>query len=67
MASHRGHVAACRARGRRTLPSAGLFGKPTNINNVETYANVPWIINNGADGFRRHRHRELARAPRSSR
>jgi NADH-quinone oxidoreductase subunit F len=26
----------------------GLWGKPTNINNVETYANVPWIINNGA-------------------
>ena len=29
----------------------GLFGKPTNINNVETYANVPWIINNGAAAF----------------
>ena len=26
----------------------GLWGKPTNINNVETYANVPWIINHGA-------------------
>ena len=25
----------------------GLWGKPTNINNVETYANVPWIILNG--------------------
>lgn len=25
----------------------GLWGKPTNINNVETFANVPWIINNG--------------------
>jgi NADH-quinone oxidoreductase subunit F len=25
----------------------GYWGKPTNINNVETYANVAWIINNG--------------------
>jgi NADH:ubiquinone oxidoreductase subunit F (NADH-binding)/(2Fe-2S) ferredoxin/Pyruvate/2-oxoacid:ferredoxin oxidoreductase delta subunit len=30
---------------------SGLFGKPTNINNVETYATVPWIINNGAEAF----------------
>ncbi|HDP95219.1 MAG TPA: NADH-quinone oxidoreductase subunit NuoF [Candidatus Aminicenantes bacterium] len=29
----------------------GLWGKPTNINNVETYANVPWIVRNGADAF----------------
>ncbi len=29
----------------------GLFGKPTNINNVETWANVPWILRNGADKF----------------
>lgn len=27
----------------------GLWGKPTNINNVETWANVPLIINKGAD------------------
>jgi NADH:ubiquinone oxidoreductase subunit F (NADH-binding)/(2Fe-2S) ferredoxin/Pyruvate/2-oxoacid:ferredoxin oxidoreductase delta subunit len=27
----------------------GLFEKPTNINNVETWANIPLIINNGAD------------------
>ncbi len=32
----------------------GLWGKPTNINNVETYANVPWIILNGADQFARY-------------
>jgi len=25
--------------------------EPTNINNVETYANVPWIISQGADAF----------------
>ena len=27
----------------------GLHGKPTNINNVETWANIPLIINNGAE------------------
>ena len=30
---------------------SGLWGKPTNINNVETYANVPWILTHGADEF----------------
>jgi len=30
---------------------SGLWGKPTNINNVETYANVPWIILNGAAAY----------------
>jgi len=30
----------------------GLWGKPTVLNNVETYANVPQIILNGADWFR---------------
>jgi len=30
---------------------SGLWGKPTNINNVETWANIPLIINNGADWF----------------
>lgn len=29
----------------------GLWGKPTTINNVETLANVPWIIVNGAEAF----------------
>ncbi len=29
----------------------GLFGKPTILNNVETYANVPRIIMNGAEWF----------------
>jgi NADH-quinone oxidoreductase subunit F len=32
----------------------GLWGKPTNNNNVETYANVPWIIVNGADAYAAH-------------
>lgn len=30
---------------------SGLWKKPTNINNVETYANVPWIILNGAESY----------------
>ena len=31
--------------------SFGLYGKPTTINNTETFAAVPWIINNGGDAF----------------
>ncbi len=31
---------------------SGLWGKPTNINNVKTYACVPLIINNGFEWFR---------------
>ncbi|MEN6446038.1 MAG: NADH-quinone oxidoreductase subunit NuoF [Candidatus Cloacimonas sp.] len=43
-------------RGMPTLrppyPAAkGLWGKPTNNNNVETWANIPWIIINGAEEF----------------
>lgn len=30
----------------------GLFNLPTNINNVETYANIPQILIHGADWFR---------------
>ena len=30
----------------------GLFGKPTVINNVETFCNIPYIIRNGAAVFR---------------
>ncbi|HAQ60886.1 TPA: NADH-quinone oxidoreductase subunit NuoF [Candidatus Delongbacteria bacterium] len=45
--------------GKRGMPNkrppfpaeSGLWGKPTNINNVETWANIPWIILNGADRF----------------
>ena len=32
----------------------GLFGKPTIINNVETLANLPWIINNGGKAYASH-------------
>lgn len=30
---------------------SGYWYKPSNINNVETYANVPWIINHGGSEF----------------
>jgi NADH-quinone oxidoreductase subunit F len=29
----------------------GLWGKPTIINNVETIANIPWIVENGGEAF----------------
>ena len=39
-------------RTRPPFPAAsGLWGKPTNINNVETWANVPWIVANGAAAY----------------
>ncbi|MGD2139108.1 MAG: NADH-quinone oxidoreductase subunit NuoF [Burkholderiales bacterium] len=31
--------------------SFGLYGRPTTINNTETFAAVPWLIRNGADAF----------------
>jgi len=31
--------------------SYGLYGKPTTINNTETFAAVPFIINHGGDAF----------------
>jgi NADH:ubiquinone oxidoreductase subunit F (NADH-binding)/Pyruvate/2-oxoacid:ferredoxin oxidoreductase delta subunit len=45
--------------GRRGMPrlrppypaESGLWGKPSLINNVETYAAVPWIIRNGSEAF----------------
>ena len=45
--------------GRRGMPRlrppfpahSGLWGRPTLINNVETYACVPWILRNGAEAF----------------
>ena len=45
--------------GRRGMPRlrppyparSGLWGRPTLINNVETYAAVPWIIRNGPEAF----------------
>ena len=45
--------------GRRGIPrlkppypaEQGYHGKPTLINNVETYANVPWILRHGGEAF----------------
>jgi NADH-quinone oxidoreductase subunit F len=47
--------------GRRGMPTLrppfpaqqGLWGRPTLINNVETYACVPWILRHGAEAFAR--------------
>src|SRR5512134_1522663 len=33
--------------------SYGVYGKPTTINNTETFAAVPWIILNGGDAYLR--------------
>jgi len=45
--------------GRRGMPrlrppypaEQGLYGKPTLVNNVETYALIPWIFRNGPEAF----------------
>jgi NADH-quinone oxidoreductase subunit F len=45
--------------GRRGMPrlrppypaESGLWGKPTSVNNVETYALIPWIFRHGAAAF----------------
>jgi len=31
--------------------SFGLYGKPTTINNTETFASVPWVMRNGGEWF----------------
>jgi len=42
-------------RKRPPFPAAsGLWKKPTNINNVETYANIPWIIQHGAAEYAKY-------------
>jgi NADH-quinone oxidoreductase subunit F len=33
---------------------SGLWKKPTNINNVETFANIPWIIIHGAEAYAKY-------------
>jgi len=50
MAAIEGNVGEPRLKYIRTAVS-GLWGKPTNLNNVETWANVPYIIKNGAEWF----------------
>jgi len=49
----------CSIEGMRGMPRprppfpaiSGLYGKPTNINNVETWANIPQIILNGGEWY----------------
>jgi NADH:ubiquinone oxidoreductase subunit F (NADH-binding)/(2Fe-2S) ferredoxin len=50
MASLEGRVGEPRAKYIHTS-ERGLWGQPTNLNNVETWANVPLIIKNGADWY----------------
>ena len=50
MASLEGKAGEPRAKYIHTVDS-GLWGKPSNLNNVETWANVPLIIGRGADWF----------------
>jgi formate dehydrogenase iron-sulfur subunit len=41
-------------RARPPYPTtSGLFNRPTLVNNVETLANIPWIIDRGPDAFHR--------------
>jgi NADH:ubiquinone oxidoreductase subunit F (NADH-binding)/(2Fe-2S) ferredoxin/Pyruvate/2-oxoacid:ferredoxin oxidoreductase delta subunit len=51
MASIEGRVGEPRPRPPYPAES-GLWGKPTNINNVETWANIPVIIGRGSQAFR---------------
>jgi NADH-quinone oxidoreductase subunit F len=50
MASLEGKVGEPRAKYVHTVEK-GLWEQPTNLNNVETWANVPLIIKNGADWY----------------
>ncbi len=50
MASLEGHRGEPRSKYVHTVES-GFHGKPTNLNNVETWANVPAIINKGSEWF----------------
>jgi NADH:ubiquinone oxidoreductase subunit F (NADH-binding)/(2Fe-2S) ferredoxin/NAD-dependent dihydropyrimidine dehydrogenase PreA subunit len=50
MASIEGIVGEPRAKHIHTVVS-GLYDRPTNLNNVETWANVPMIVDKGADWY----------------
>ena len=49
-ASIEGHRGMPRGKHIRTV-AHGLWQQPTDLNNVETFANVPWIVTNGAEAF----------------
>ncbi|QOX63344.1 4Fe-4S dicluster domain-containing protein [Anoxybacterium hadale] len=51
-ASIEGNRGMPRVKPPRTVEQ-GLFGKPTVLNNVETFAHVSYIILNGAEGYRK--------------
>lgn len=51
MTSIEGNVGEPRAKYIRSVEK-GLWGQPTILNNVETWANIPPIITNGADWFK---------------
>ncbi len=52
MASLEGHIGEPRQKHIHTA-LRGLYGRPTNLNNVETWANVPVIISRGAKWYSR--------------
>jgi NADH:ubiquinone oxidoreductase subunit F (NADH-binding) len=52
VASIEGKIGEPRAKYVHTV-ERGLWNKPTNLNNVKTWASVPLIINNGADWYSR--------------
>jgi NADH-quinone oxidoreductase subunit F len=33
---------------------SGLWQKPSNVNNVETFSNIPWIIHHGAEAYAKY-------------
>ncbi len=50
-------IEGCRGEPRQKPPfpfEKGLFGEPTIINNVETFANVPWIILYGSEWLKQY-------------
>ena len=49
-ASIEGHRGMPRGKHIRTV-AHGLWQQPTDLNNVETFANVPWIVKHGAGAF----------------
>ncbi|MEK7398062.1 MAG: NADH-quinone oxidoreductase subunit NuoF [Candidatus Poribacteria bacterium] len=51
VASLEGKIGEPRDKQHLHTVDSGLWEKPTNLNNVETWANVPFIINNGAEWY----------------